>query len=441
MNQKIWESVTTSLMNELKEGEALALSLAAENSLFVRMTQAKVRQSTEIEQGTVELNFFKKNKNVKATVPFTFHLSNDLQACRKALNQCRKEAEHLPDDPFLQLPENQGKFHQEASHKSERYLLVDRCLSKVQHADFVGILTTGEVVRANMTSAGTNQWFGTSTFSVDFSLYTAHQQAVKGLYGGQQWSDEAYEALISKKLNLLDYLKRPLMALEKKKYRTYFSPSAVANLLDSLCRTPFVSREAYERGDSPLKKLVDGQETLSPLLTLQENFSSGGTPRFNKMGELAPEILGLIEKGQFKNFLCSSRSAKEYGVTSNFANLQEILRSPEILPGRLLSEKETEVLGTGLYVSNLHYLNWSNIQTGSITGMTRFGCFWVEDGQIVAPVKDLRFDESLYHFWGQGLEGFTDKMITFPHVETYFNRNLGAVQAPGMLVNDFRFVL
>ena len=97
-------------------------------------------------------------------------------------------------------------------------------------------------------------------------------------------------------------------------------------------------------------------------------------------------------------------------------------------------------LGTGLYVSHLHYLNWSDIQQGRITGMTRFGCFWIENGEIVAPVKDMRFDESLYHFWGQGLIGFTDKVETLPEIGTYVQRDLGTLKAPGMLVDNFTFV-
>ena len=107
----------------------------------------------------------------------------------------------------------------------------------------------------------------------------------------------------------------------------------------------------------------------------------------------------------------------------------------------LLAEKEFEVLGTGLYVADVHYLNWSDVQEGRITGMTRFGCFWVENGQIVGPVKDMRFDESLYHFWGRGLEGFSNKSETFPKTSTYFQRDMGTIKTPGMLVNDFTFVL
>jgi predicted Zn-dependent protease len=286
---------------------------------------------------------------------------------------------------------------------------------------------------------GVNQWFETSTFCLDFSLYTNNQQAVKGLYGGQTWQEHEFDELVAKKLGMLDHLNRSVMTIEKQKYRTYFSSSAVATLLEAL--SGISSREAYERGQSPLKKLVDKEASLSKHLFLRENFASGETPRFNDVGEVAPEVFDLIADGASQNLLCSTRSAKEYGIASNFANSQEGMRSPEILTGDLPSGNEMETLGTGLYVSDLHYLNWSNIQTGSLTGMTRFGCYWVEKGKIVAPVKDMRFDESLYHFWGEGLVGFGDRADTFPKTGSYFQRDLGSLKAPGMLVNDFTFVL
>jgi predicted Zn-dependent protease len=440
MNPQNWHTVATSLMNDLSEGEALTLSLTAEDSLFVRMNQAKVRQSSEIQQGSAVLNFSKNSRNLQISVPFSFHPEKDLKACQQALRQCREEVEHLPEDPFLQLPADHGRFHQTMEAKVDRYGLLSRCLDKVQGHDFVGLLTAGEIVRANVNSKGLDQWFETSTFSVDFSLYTHNQQAVKGLYGGRYWKDEDYGTLISQKLGQLEALNHPIKALEKGKYRAYFSPSAVATLVGMLSWQG-LGRDAYQQGQCAFKKLVDGEKTLSPHFSVQENFATGEMPRFNEFGEIAPEVFPLIQQGLYRNLLCSSRSAKEYGVSSNFANSQEGLRAPEILPGAIPSGKELDVLGTGLYISDLHYLNWSNVSQGRLTGMTRFGCFWVENGEIIAPVKDLRFDESLYHFWGQGLVDFTDKAISFPQTDTYFQRNLGVVKTPGMLVNDFTFVL
>ena len=171
----------------------------------------------------------------------------------------------------------------------------------------------------------------------------------------------------------------------------------------------------------------------------------GLTPRFNSDGELAPETLTLIENGKPKNWLVTSRSGKEYGVPSNGADRglsgMEGLRSPELLPGNLSTESAISQLGTGLYIGYLHYLNWSNLQLARITGMTRYGCFWVENGEIVAPIQDLRFDESLYRCLGSNLSAITREQEIEPSIDTYDQRGLGGKKVPGLLIHNFTFTL
>ena len=127
--------------------------------------------------------------------------------------------------------------------------------------------------------------------------------------------------------------------------------------------------------------------------------------------------------------------------TANGANSSETLRAPEMSPGNLAFEQILPSLDTGLYVSNLHYLNWSDRPTGRITGMTRYACFWVENGEIIAPIENLRFDESLYRFWGENLVDLTNFQEFIPEVGTYESRQLGGSLVPGMLVNDFTYTL
>ena len=93
--------------------------------------------------------------------------------------------------------------------------------------------------------------------------------------------------------------------------------------------------------------------------------------------------------------------------------------------GTLPADQILTQLDRGLYLSNLHYLNWSDRVGGRITGMTRYACFWVEAGEIVAPIQDLRFDDSLYAFWGENLEALTESQELIPEIGTYEARSLG----------------
>jgi predicted Zn-dependent protease len=117
------------------------------------------------------------------------------------------------------------------------------------------------------------------------------------------------------------------------------------------------------------------------------------------------------------------------------------MRSPVLAPGDLNEDDVVQSLDTGIYLSNLHYLNWSDRPGGRITGMTRYACFWVENGEVVAPIENMRFDDSIYNFFGENLESVTDKSHLHPTVQTYEGRELGGVSCPGILLKSFELTL
>ncbi|MEM8305982.1 metallopeptidase TldD-related protein, partial [Morganella morganii] len=82
-----------------------------------------------------------------------------------------------------------------------------------------------------------------------------------------------------------------------------------------------------------------------------------------------------------------SRSAREYGLVANGAGANEAPTALDMAGGSLEQARILEALDTGLYIGNLWYLNYSDMPAARLTGMTRFATFWVENGQIRAPVS------------------------------------------------------
>ena len=161
----------------------------------------------------------------------------------------------------------------------------------------------------------------------------------------------------------------------------------------------------------------------------------------DSMGEIAPEKLPLIVAGSLKNTLVSTRTEKEYNIKSNFASSGESLRSPIMSTGNLKEEEILSKIDKGVYLSNLHYLNWSDKIGGRVTGMTRYACFWVENGEIVSPIENMRFDDTIYNIFGSHLEDSTDKLHLIPNVGTYNGRNSGGVYCPGIMLSKFSLTL
>ncbi|OZH52290.1 hypothetical protein AFK68_25315 [Hydrocoleum sp. CS-953] len=63
--------------------------------------------------------------------------------------------------------------------------------------------------------------------------------------------------------------------------------------------------------------------------------------------------------------------------------------SEQSLPD-LISQTERAIL-----VNRSWYVRYVNPRTLEVTGMTRDGTFWVEDGKVAYPIKNLRFNQVL----------------------------------------------
>jgi len=421
--------------------EAFTLRVTGEQSQFVRFNRAKVRQTGCVEDCDATLTWMQGQRVAAASFPLSGNSSRDAAMAQAMLETLRQELPQLPEDPYLVRPEGTARsrdVHVGSLLASEA--VAKAVLSPVVELDFAGLYAGGMMLRAYADSAGQQHWFLTETFSLDYSIYTPDGQAVKGGMAGSQWDDAAYGEKLVDGRHQLERLSQPPKPMERGQYRVYLAPAAIADLI-AMFSWGAVSEAAMQQGGSALAAMRRDGKTLSPYFTLKENFSHGAVPRFNDLGEMAPMELPIIQGGELVNTLVCSRSAKEYGKGANGANESESLRSPEVAPGTLAAADILKALGTGLYLSNLHYLNWSDRPAGRITGMTRYACFWVEDGEIVAPIENLRFDESLYRCFGDQLVDLTDFQEFIPEVMTYEHRHLGGAWLPGTLVEGFTFTL
>lgn len=438
--QAAFEDLAEQLFAQLGDDEALTLSVEGEDSTFVRFNRAKVRQVTQVLQWDLTLRYQRRAKVLSYSLQLGAPLADSLVQCTGALAELREQAAVLPDDPFA----GEVEFHGRTCEIFTGLLpsveqLLAQCTEQLQGLDLAGIYTAGPLYRGISNSRGTQHWYQTETFVFDYSIYHG-DRAVKGCYAGQDWQAEVLAAQLSEKGAQLSQLTRDKIRVSPGRYRCYLAPAAVAELAGLLSWGGF-SLGAYRRGGSPLGDFYEGRKALSDKLSISEDYRLGYAPRFNAEGALAPERLSLIECGRAGQQLVSARSAREYGIAATGADEAEIPRSLAMAAGDLAEEMVLERLGTGLYISNLHYLNWSDRKGGRFTGMTRFACFWVEAGEIRGPIEDLRFDETIYHCLGASLEAVTRNQVIEPQVGTYFTRQLGATCAPGLLLSEFTFTL
>lgn len=436
----LFDAVTDKVLESLQGDEAATLNLNAEETLFIRFNSNKVRQNTDVLQLSMTLQLQGDGRSSAMTRTLSGDISNDCEAMLQLLNVCRTELAVLPVDPHQVPLENHGSSDETfRGNLLEANAVVDAVVGPAQGCDMAGLYAAGSIIRANRNSKGQRHWFATQTFFMDYSLYDG-SRAVKGNYAGTQWDQAQWAANLAHSKNLLTLMARPLQTVKPGNYRTYLAPRAVADLV-GMMGWDALSASAWKQGRSPFKKLADKECSLSAQLHITENFGLGLTPRFNDLGEVSDLALPLITHGKLATLLVSSRTSKEFGIPSNGASTSEAPRALDVAPGTLEEKDVLQQLGTGLYLSNLHYLNWSDPVSARVTGMTRYACFWVENGEIVGPIKDMRWDESLYEALGNKLIALTTHTAIDPAVDTYFQRALGGSRTPGALIENFTFTL
>jgi predicted Zn-dependent protease len=447
----LFDRLAAAIDAHVRPGEVLAATLEAESSDFVRLNGARIRQAGRVERAVARLRLVRDGRQSfhRLTLP---GLDAAADAVSRAVGEAavglRAAIADSAVDPLLDL-NGAAAVDDDTGPDApfDRAAFVDAVASAAGDADLVGFCAAGPVARGFCSSIGSRLWYARTSVSVDWSVHLPHdaaadgaRKAVKAGWSGQRLDVDALSAAIRRSRADAAVLARPVHRLGPGEYRALLAPRAVGELLEMLCWGGFSAR-AHRAGQSPLARLQRGDAAFSPLLTVAEDLDAGFAPGFQADGYPRPRRVPLIDRGRFADWLVSPRTGREYGLASNAAAEHEAPESMRVAPGALSEADALARLGTGLSISNLWYLNFSDRPACRVTGMTRFACLWVEGGEAVAPVEAMRFDDSLYRVLGERLEALGDAPVAIPSTDTYDSRSTGGIETPSALVSALRLTL
>lgn len=181
-------------------------------------------------------------------------------------------------------------------------------------------------------------------------------------------------------------------ALEPGKYTVILEPAAAAGLI-SFMMNFFDARQADE-GRSFLSKKGGGnklgEQVYDPRVNLTADPWHPEAPVLPWDGENLPrEKMAIVENGKIASLDYSRFWGQKQG--------KRVVGSP----GNLLmagGDKSTAELvkstQKGILVTRTWYIRLVDPQTVLLTGLTRDGTFYIENGEIKYPVKNFRFNES-----------------------------------------------
>ena len=421
--------------------DRVLLNFSAEQSDFIRFNHAKVRQATQVDQRYATVSVVQGLCRADGSLSLSGDVQRDAERLLAERATLIEQLPFIPEDPYLLLPDTlQDTERDEQGEVPNAVSVIDAVAQHAGGVDFVGFYAGGGVQRAFADSRGQRNWHSVRSFNFEWCIYQAADKAVKAAYAGTHWSDAELATRIRDSAARSALLAQPARVLSPGAYRVYFSPVAVADLLGTLSWGGF-GLKAVQTGVSSLIKMHRDGLRLDARIDLAEATGSGTAPRFQGDGFVKPDAVPLVTAGVVADTLVSPRSAREYGQPTNGSGGGESPEALALQPGDLPAADVLARLGTGVWISNLHYLNYSDRQACRMTGMTRFACWWVEDGKLVAPIQVMRFDDSLLRMFGEGLVALTDVAELVPDAATYSARQLGSVTAPGAIVEGFCLTL
>ena len=440
--QEYFVELADVLTSLLRGKEIYTCSFAAEDSDFVRLNHSAIRQAGSVSQRNLSCDLIEGQRHASGQLALSGDLDLDRSRLTGFVTQLREQLPSLPEDPHLlyatevrsseylgdnRLPEDSGA-------------IVAAVLDAAHGHDLVGIYAAGGIYRGFANSFGQRNWFSTYTYNLDWSLYVQADKAVKSRYAGFVWDPAEFSRRMDAAKAQLAGLSRSARTIEPGEYRVYLAPTALVEIVELLSWAGFGLKDHRTKQTTLLKMVEEGQR-LSPQITLLENTAAGVAANFQDAGFLKPDRVPLIEAGAFGACLVSPRSAKEYGVPTNGASGWEMPASLDLAAGTIPDRDILRRLDRGMYINNLWYLNYSDRTACRMTGMTRFATFWVEHGELQAPLNVMRFDETLYRLLGDKLLGLTAERDFLLDPSTYHARSTASFRGPGALVEGFRFTL
>ena len=434
-----FESVTAALDEFVAPHEVFLCTVYGESSDFLRINQARARQAGHVNDWGASVNLIGGKRHVTGHVSLSCSDAEDRSRIESLVTRLRAQYSAVPEDPYLiYATDTLSNNSEHPAQLPARDAVLSLIAREAHDIDLAGIWASGDMYSGFANSFGQRNWHERSSFNFDWSAYGREQSAVKGAYAGFAWDESALTAQLHDARNALETLGTPEKKLSPGRYKVYLAPQALAELLGMLAWGGFSTR-AHQTRQTPLLRMLTDDASFSPSVSLRERNDLGLGPAFTAAGFVKPDEVTLIENGRLVDCLTSPRSAAEFGATVNAQS--EAPSSLYMDVGDIPTASTLAHLDPGILISNLWYCNYSDQNTARITGMTRFACFWVEDGEIRAPIPAMRFDESAWRFLGDKLIGLTDTRSLIIDPETYGRRSHASMCLPGALIDDFELTL
>ena len=419
--------------------------LLTEDSSLARFTPESVHQHVAERNQTLILRVV-MGKQVSAVTTNLLQPSSLRTTLQKAVSLAR----FLPPNPdFVSLPLPRPIAEAKTFHENIRRLTPGKKVKAIREimglvkekgASVSGAFSHGIVEVAVLNSLGVETYQQYSDLCLHLIAQNAHGSGYSG-FVSRDPDKLQIESLAQSAVSKLS-IERPI-EISPGEYEVVLEPDAAREFLAFMGYLGFHAL-AVQEGRSFLgnhfgEKLVDEKVTiyddgLDPH-GLQVPFDFEGVPK---------QKVVFLDEGVVRNITYDSLTAgRDQKESTGHALMPPSTEGP--IPFNLFMQEGTSSLDQmvrsvrkGVYVTRFHYTNVAEPMKAVITGMTRDGTFWIEDGEVRNPVKNLRFTESILKALSR-VKAISRERKICTSGSVYGHRFITGIVAPAVHVEGFHF--
>ncbi|GAB4241367.1 MAG: metallopeptidase TldD-related protein [Stanieria sp.] len=388
------------------QAEGVFVSLSNSESALSRFCENQISQNIRKNRFKISItSYFGKSSASASTTQL------DPEAIKQTVRRSEELARFAPEDPEWMplLPPQVYESRIPAfdlataslSPLAKGEMLQQICLrAKNAGVNGSGTLSTAVSLQAIGNSAGLRACDRTT--EADFS-FTARQEDGSSWSNRTAWSIEQLPLeTITEEVIQKAIASRQPRPLTPGDYTVIFEPAAMSSLLpwviwnldaraadegrSFMSRRDLGSAEARSDQKSPV-----GERIFSPLLQVERNSAHPLLQGSTFFGDgLSNNYLEIIKDGIPQTLSYSRYWAQQQQQTATGSFYPIVMTGSSQNVSDLIAQTEQ-----GILLSRAWYVRSVNPKTLEVTGMTRDGTFLIENGQLVYPVKNLRFNQSL----------------------------------------------
>lgn len=424
-----------------------------------RIKQGQVDQPPAGEQWGIDAALVKNNRRKAVSFDNPMFAEDAIRETLSHMELLREQEPVLPGEPYAQAAQPKNLFDEKTAEGNEQELIeIVRHVNKaLQEHDLLlsgkiaqgrGETTYGNSVGTAQTAQFTFAAAACFAFDKDDPLISAYADS-----GGTAIRQIEKERIIS------ELIHKCALARNKERIDLFANKQEGESLAMDVIAEPYFFEPIFawlgffgfnglfvQRGDSFISNKIGQQVTGENMSIADDPFDSRnrgiGFP-FDFEGKPRTRI-PLLVNGVAANAVYDSALAKKWNQRATCNALPPSQRSEGAVPFDLVVEGGDtpieEMIRNSkkptLWVTRLHYPGMKHYESATMTGVAQHGVFLVENGEVVAPVENVRFEESIPEALKR-VEAMSKPRLVFAPLRLGMP---GGVVAPAMKIRDFRFV-